>query len=144
MRFIFLVLFFISIAVPSSATTDVFQLTVLASDNGFENIEGDNINNKSWEIKKGSIVEITFKFIGDMDEESEEHHEIHMRLMRYENGKKPDKKLVLKRLSPLSATEKEQVIRFTAGEFLEKIIKIYCKTDCDGMDFMDKLTFRII
>lgn len=78
-----------------------------------------------------------------MDPEEEEEHELHMSVLRHADGTKPEKKLVVRRLQPLSATTLEQTLSFTAGEFDEKILKIYCKTDCDGMDYMDNLRIEV-
>jgi hypothetical protein len=123
---------------------DTFKVIVYANDeDGFHDKDGNVVNNEVWKVPKGTEVEIIFKFDGLMDPDEEEEHEIHMSLLRYADGTKPEKKLVVKKLKPLSATTLEQTFKFTAGEFNEKILKMYCKTDCDGMDYMDNLRIEV-
>jgi hypothetical protein len=141
----FLVLCF-GFAVPASHSIagEPFKLIIYANDeDGFHDKDRNVLNNEVWKVAKGTEVEIVFIFDGNMDPAEEEEHEIHMSLLRYADGKKPKKKLVVKRTKPLSATNLEQTISFTAGEFNEKILKIYCKTDCDGMDYMDNLRIEV-
>ncbi len=121
-----------------------FKIIIFANDvDGFFDEEGEFLNNTVWKVAKDTQVEIIFKFKGNMDPEEEEEHEIHMQVLRFEDGSKPEKKLVVKRLKPLKADHTEEVLKFTAGEFKEKILKIYCKTDCDGMDYMDNLRIEV-
>lgn len=123
---------------------ETFKLTIYGNnEKGFHDKNGETINNSVWKVAKGTQVEIVFKFDGAMDPAEEEEHEIHMQLLKYENGETPDKKLVVQRLKPLSPTNLESVLKFTAGEFGEGILKIYCKTECDGMDYMDNLRIEV-
>lgn len=142
----FLVWWFIfgGLALQSNAG-EIFELTIYVnSEDGFHKEDGEILNNSVWKVAKGTQVEIVFKFAGEMDLIEEEEHEIHMKLLRYENGEKPEMKLIVQRLKPLSPTNLKVVIKFTAGEFSENILKIFCITDCDGMDFMDDLRIEVI
>jgi hypothetical protein len=38
---------------------------------------------------------------------------------------------------------KESSLSWIAGEFGEKSLKLFCKTDCDGMDYMDNIKIKI-
>lgn len=128
----------------SQAHAEIFKITVYGNnDDGFHDKDGEELNNSVWKVAKGTQVEIVFKFDGDMDPDEEEEHEVHMQLLRKADGEKPDKKTILKRLKPLSPTNLESVLTFTAGEFGEKILKLYCKTDCDGMDYMNNLRIEV-
>jgi hypothetical protein len=124
---------------------ETFNLTVYTSDeDGFHNEAGQIINNSAWKIAKGTKVKIVFKFNGEMESSLDEEHEIHMGLLLYENRGKPPRKIIVHKLESVSATNLEAVLLFTAGEFGEKLLKIYCVTDCDGMDLMDKLRIEVI
>ncbi len=132
--------------IPAQANArDTFKLTIHVNDeDGFHKEDGEIINNSVWKVAKGTQVEIVFKFEGEVDLIEEEEHEIHMELLHYENGEKPKMELIVQRLKPLAPTNLETVLKFTAGEFGEKILKIYCITDCDGMDCMDDLRIEVI
>ena len=124
---------------------ETFNLTVYTNDeDGFHNEAGQIINNSAWKIAKGTKVKIVFKFYSEMDSFPDEEHEIHMELLRYENRGKPPRKIIVHKLESISATNLEVVLLFTAGEFGEKFLKIYCVTDCDGMDIMDNLRIEVI
>ena len=124
---------------------DTFTLTVSTNDDdGFHNKAGQIINNSTWKIAKGTKVKIVFKFNGEMDSSLDEEHEIHMELLRYENRGKPPRKIIVHKLESVSATNLEAVLLLTAGEFGGKLLKIYCVTDCDGMDLMDNLRIEVI
>jgi len=117
--------------------------TVYVSDkDGFHDQEGNLVNNQTWKVPKGTQVRIVFKFDGVMTP-GEEEHEIQMSVLRLSDGTKPEKKRVVGRTKPLSANNMEQTLSFTSGEFSENILKIYCKTDCDGMDYMDNLRIEV-
>ena len=130
--------------VSKAIAGDTFKIIVYANDeDGFIDEDGNLLNNKVWKVPKGTEVEIVFKFDGNMEPEVEEEHEIHMSISRYTDGTKPEKKLVVNRLKPLSATTLAQTLNFTAGGFNEKILKMYCETDCDGMDYMNNLHIEV-
>ena len=124
---------------------ETFNLTVYTNDeDGFHNKAGQIINNSTWKIAKGTKVKIVFKFNGEMDSSLDEKHEIHIGLLRHENRGKPPRKIIVHKLESVSATNLEAVLLFTAGEFGGKLLKIYCATDCDGMDLMDNLRIEVI
>jgi len=130
--------------VSQSHAAETFKITVYGNnESGFHDKDGEALNNSVWKVAKGTQVEITFKFDGDMDPAEEEEHEVHMQLLEKADGEKPDQKTIVQRLKPISPTNLESVIKFTAGEFSEKILKLYCKTDCDGMDYMDNLRIEV-
>jgi hypothetical protein len=74
-----------------------------------------------------------------MDPEVEEEHFVNMKLLRKADGTKPKKTTVVKKFETIDALRKESIMRWTAGEFGEKSLKLFCKTDCDGMDYMDNI-----
>jgi hypothetical protein len=80
-----------------------------------------------------------------MDPEVEEEHFINMKLLSKADGSAVNKKKsIVKKFESVSALNEESTITWTAGEFGEKSMKLFCKTDCDGMDYMDNIKIKIV
>ncbi len=67
-----------------------------------------------------------------------------MKLIARADGTQPRTSTIVKKFDPVSALRRESVIRWTAGEFGEKSLKLFCKTDCDGVDYMDNIRIKIV
>lgn len=130
----------------SSAAQEKFELIIYGNDeDGFFDEDGEQLNGMVYEVTKGTLIEITLRFSGDMDPEVEEEHFINMKLLSKADGSKVDrKKNIVKKFEPVSALNKESTISWTAGEYGEKSLKLFCKTDCDGMDYMDNIKIKIV
>ena len=130
----------------SMAAPDPFKLVIWGNDeDGFFDEEGNQINGMVYEVVRGTTIEITIKFSGEMDPEVEEEHFINMKLLSKADGSPVDKKKsIIKKFEPVNALDTESTIKWTAGEFGEKSLKLFCKTDCDGMDYMDNIKIKII
>lgn len=130
----------------SIAAQDPFKLVILGNDeDGFFDEEGNQLNGMVYEVARGTPIEITLKFSGEMDPEVEEEHFINMKLLSKADGSPVNKKKsIVKKFEPVSALNRESTIKWTAGEFGEKSMKLFCKTDCDGMDYMDNIKIKII
>ena len=130
----------------SIAAQDPFKLVIFGNDeDGFYDEEGNQLNGEVYEVTKGTPIEITLKFSGEMDPEVEEEHFINMKLLSKADGSAVNKKKsIVKKFESVSALNQESTITWTAGEFGEKSMKIFCKTDCDGMDYMDNIKIKIV
>ena len=67
-----------------------------------------------------------------------------MKLSTLADGTQPQTPTIVKKFDPVSALNRESVIRWTAGEFGEKSLKLFCKTNCDGVDYMDNIRINIV
>lgn len=129
----------------SIAAPEKFYLVIYGNDeDGFFDEEGNQLNGSVYEVVRGTPVEIVLRFAGEMDPEVEEEHFVNMKLIRKADGTKPGKTTIIKKFETVDALNKESIIRWTAGEFGEKSLKLFCKTDCDGMDYMDNIKIKII
>lgn len=130
----------------SIAAQDPFKLVIYGNDeDGFFDEEGNQLNGKVYEVARGTPIEITLKFSGEMDPEVEEEHFVNMKLLSKKDGSPVNKKKsIVKKFEPVNALNTESTIKWTAGEFGEKSLKLFCKTDCDGMDYMDNIKIKII
>lgn len=128
------------------AGQEKFELIIYGNDeDGFFDEEGNQLNGMVYEVAKGTPIEITLRFSGEMDPEVEEEHFINMKLLSKADGSEVDKKKnIVKKFEPVNALDKESTIRWTAGEFGEKSLKLFCKTDCDGMDYMDNIKIVVV
>ena len=141
----FILLFGLMPAGASFAAPEKFHLVIYGNDeDGFFDEEGNQLNGQVYEVTRGTQIEIVLRFAGEMDPEVEEEHFVNMKLMKKADGTKPKKTTVVKKFETIDALQKESVIRWTAGEFGEKTLKLFCKTDCDGMDYMDNIKIKII
>lgn len=141
----FILLYGLTPAGTSIAAPEKFHLVIYGNDeDGFFDEEGNQLNGKEYKVARGTPIEIIFRFAGDMDPEVEEEHFVNMKLIRKADGTKPKKTTIVKKFESIDALNKESVIRWTAGEFGEKSLKLFCKTDCDGMDYMDNIKIKII
>ncbi len=130
----------------ANAGKEKFELLIFGNDeDGFFDEEGNQLNGMVYEVTKGTPIEITLRFSGEMDPEVEEEHYITMKLLGKADGSPVDKKKsIVKKFEPVSALNEESTITWTAGEFGERSLKLFCKTDCDGMDYMDNIKIKII
>ena len=130
----------------SMAAQEKFELIIYGNDeDGFFDEDGEQLNGMVYEVARGTPIEITLRFSGEMDPEVEEEHYINMKLLSKSDGSEVDKKKnIVKKFEPVSALNKEATIKWTAGEYGEKSLKLFCKTDCDGMDYMDNIKIRIV
>lgn len=136
----FILLFSLISTGASIAAPETFRLVLYGNDeDGFFDEEGNQLNGQVYEVTRGTQVEIVLRFAGEMDPEVEEEHFVNMKLIKKADGTKPKKTTVVKKFETLDALNKESIIRWTAGEFGEKSLKLFCKTDCDGMDYMDNI-----
>ena len=132
-------------AAETAAAQDTFKLVIYGNDeDGFFDEDGNQINGMEYEVKRGTAVEIILRFSGEMDPEVEEEHFVNMKLMSKADGTKPEKTTIVKKFGTIDALNKESVMTWTAGEFGEKSLKLFCKTDCDGMDYMDNIKIKVI
>ncbi len=132
-------------AVETTAAQDTFKLVIYGNDeDGFIDEEGNQLNGMVYEVKKGTQVEIVLRFAGEMDPDVEEEHFVNIKLLSKADGTKPEKSTVVKKFETLDALNKESVMKWTAGEFGEKSLKLFCKTDCDGMDYMDNIKIKVV
>ncbi len=149
LKFIFLSCFVLSFALmpigDTVAAQDPFKLVIYNDDeDGFFDEEGNQLNGKVYEVSKGTPIEVTLVFAGEMDPEVEEEHWINMKLLSKEDGSPVDKKkAIVKKFDTITAMNKESSLSWIAGEFGEKSLKLFCKTDCDGMDYMDNIKIKI-
>ena len=149
LKFIFLSCFVLSFALmpigDTVAAQDPFKLVIYNDDeDGFFDEEGNQLNGKVYEVSRGTPVEITIKFSGDMDPEVEEKHVINMKLLSKRDGRPVEsKEALLNKFAPITALNKVSSISWTAGEFGEETLKLFCKTDCDGVDYMDNIQIKI-
>lgn len=142
---LFILLFGLMPAGASMAGAEKFHLIIYGNDeDGFFDEEGNQLNGAVYEVTRGTPIEIVFRFAGDMDPEVEEEHFVNMKLIRKADGTKPKKTTIVKKFETIDALRKESVMRWTAGEFGEKSLKLFCKTDCDGMDYMDNIKIKIV
>ena len=127
------------------AAQDPFKLVIYGNDeDGFFDEEGEQLNGQVYEVSRGTPIEVKLVFSGDMDPEVEEEHFINMKLLSKEDGNPVDnKKAIIKKFDTITALNKEASISWIAGEFGEKSLKLFCKTDCDGMDYMDNIRIKI-
>ena len=140
-----IVLFGLMPAGTAIAAPETFKLVIYGNDeDGFFDEEGNQLNGQVYEVARGTPIEIVLRFAGEMDPEVEEEHFVNMKLIKKADGTKPKKTTVVKKFETLDALNKESTIRWTAGEFGEKSLKLFCKTDCDGMDYMDNIKIKII
>ncbi len=144
--FVFLALFLGFIGTGDvGAGQETFKLVIYGSDeDGFYDEEGNQINGKVYEVARGTPCEIIFRFSGGMDPDVEEKHWVNMKLLTRADGTQPKTSTIVKKFEPVSALRTESVIRWTAGEFGEKSLKLFCKTDCDGVDYMDNIRIKIV
>jgi len=141
----FILLFGLMPAGASIAGPEKFHLVIYGDDeDGFFDEEGNQLNGAVYEVTRGTPVEIVLRFAGEMDPEVEEEHFVNMKLIRKADGTKPKKTTIVKKFETIDALNKESIIRWTAGEFGEKSLKLFCKTDCDGMDYMDNIKIKIV
>ena len=141
----FIVLFGLTPPGASIAAPETFHLVIYGNDeDGFFDEEGNQLNGKVYEVTRGTQVEIVLRFAGDMDPEVEEEHFVNMKLIKKADGTKPEKTTIVKKFETIDALRKESVMRWTAGEFEEESLKLFCKTDCDGMDYMDNIKIKVI
>ena len=127
------------------AAQDPFKLVVYNNDeDGFFDEEGNQLNGQVYEVSKGTPIEVKLVYSGEMDPEVEEEHFINMKLLSKEDGSPVNKKkAIVKKFETITALNKEASITWVAGEFGEKSLKLFCKTDCDGMDYMDNIKIKI-
>ncbi len=146
--FVFLALFLGFIGTgDAGAEQETFKLVIYGSDeDGFYDEDGNQINGKVYEVARGTPIEIVFRFGGNIDPDVnvEEKHWVNMKLMTRADGTKPKTSTIVKKFEPVSLLKAESVIRWTAGEFGEKSLKLFCKTDCDGADYMDNIRIEIV
>ncbi len=128
-----------------ASAQDPFKLVIFGNDeDGFFDEEGNQLNGKVYEVTRGTPVEITIKFSGDMDPEVEEKHVINMKMLSKKDGRPvAARESLLNKFAPITALNKASSISWTAGEFGEETLKLFCKTDCDGVDYMDNIQIRI-
>ncbi len=142
---LFILLFGLMPVGASIAAPEKFHLVIYGNDeDGFFDEEGNQLNGAVYEVTRGTLVEIVLRFAGEMDPEVEEEHFVNMKLIRKADGTKPKKTTIVKKFETIDALRKESVMRWTAGEFGEKSLKLFCKTDCDGMDYMDNIKIKIV
>ena len=142
---LFILLFGLMPVGASIAGPEKFHLVIYGNDeDGFFDEEGNQLNGAVYEVTRGTLVEIVLRFAGEMDPEVEEEHFVNMKLIRKADGTKPKKTTVVKKFETIDALNKESIIRWTAGEFGEKSLKLFCKTDCDGMDYMDNIKINVV
>ncbi len=141
----FILLFGLTPTGTSIAGPETFHLVIYGNDeDGFFDKEGNQLNGQVYEVARGTPIEIVLRFAGEMDPEVEEEHFVNMKLLKKADGTKPKKTTVVKKFESIDALNKESIIRWTAGEFGEKSLKLFCKTDCDGMDYMDNIKIIVI
>ena len=131
-----------------ASAQDPFKLVIFGNDeDGFFDEEGNQLNGKVYEVAKGTPIEITIKFAGETNPEVEESHFIEMKLLSKKDDSPVDEKesIIEKigKFEPITALNKVSSISWIAGEFGEKSLKLFCKTDCDGTDYMDNLQIKI-
>ncbi len=128
-----------------ASAQDPFKLVIFGNDeDGFFDEEGNQLNGKVYEVTRGTPVEITIKFSGDMDPEVEEKHVINMKMLSKKDGRPvASRESLINKFAPITALNKASSISWTAGEFGEETLKLFCKTDCDGVDYMDNIQIRI-
>jgi hypothetical protein len=128
-----------------ASAQDPFKLVIFGNDeDGFFDEEGNQLNGKVYEVTRGTPVEITIKFSGDMDPEVEEKHVINMKMLSKKDGRPvAARESLINKFAPITALNKASSISWTAGEFGEETLKLFCKTDCDGVDYMDNIQIRI-
>ncbi len=128
------------------AGQEKFELLIFGNDeDGFYDEAGNQLNGMVYEVAKGTPIEITLRFEGEMDPEVEEEHFVNMKMLSKADGSEVNKKKnIVKKFEPVNALNKESIIKWTAGEYGEKSLKLFCKTDCDGMDYMDNIKIVIV
>ncbi len=131
-------------AVAGTNQEMVRLILYLSDEDGFTDSEGNQLNGTTIGVCKGAKVEMVFRYKGEMETVSNEEHQLDMKIKSFQKGKRPKGSWVVRRGNSINQMFKETSFSFIAGEFGEKELKVYCKAKCDGLDYMDNLSIKIM
>lgn len=131
-------------AVAGTTQGTVRLILYLSDEDGFTDSEGNQLNGTTIGVCQGQKVKIIFRYKGEMETVSKEEHQIDMKIKSFQKGKRPKSSWVVRRGNTVNQMFKETSFSFIAGEFGEKELKIYCKAKCDGLDYMDNLSIKVM